>query len=113
MNKLKVWYYEGNNFQKSDDFCSQNFAIKGSTVEIILFYISLVALTVFSIIIWFTSAFHCKYLVLLIPTLIWVFLRSSRKNMTATASWIAAVFGAIGDAVLILLSKLLHISINL
>jgi hypothetical protein len=111
MKKFKDWYYEGNDFKESDDFKSQNFAIKGSTVEIILFYISLVALTVFSIIIWFTSSFHWKYLVLFIPTLIWIFLRSSRKNMTATASWIAAVFGAIGGAVLILLSKLLNISL--
>ena len=51
MEKLKDWYYEGNDFKESDDFKSQNFAIKGSTVEIFLFYISLIALTVFSIII--------------------------------------------------------------
>jgi hypothetical protein len=37
MCKLKDWYYEGNDFKNSDDFCPQNFAIKGSTVEIILF----------------------------------------------------------------------------
>ena len=111
MKIFKDWYYEGKDFKESDDFKSQNFALKGSTIEIILFYVSLIALTVFSIIVWCTNVFAWKYLVLFIPTLIWVFLRSSRKNMTATASYIAAIFGAIGGAVLVLLSKLLKISL--
>ena len=111
MKIFKDWYYEGKDFKESDDFKSQNFALKGSTIEIILFYVSLIALTVFSIKVWYTCVFKWKYLVLLIPTLIWIFLRSSRKNMTATATWIAAIFGAIGGAVLVLLSKLLKISL--
>jgi hypothetical protein len=49
MKILRDWYYEGNNFRDTDDFKSQNFAIKGSTVEIIFFYVSVVALTVFVI----------------------------------------------------------------
>jgi hypothetical protein len=111
MKLFKDWYYEGNDFKKSDDFETQNFALKGSIIEIILFYLNLIALTVFSIILWNTNMLVWKYLVLFIPTLIWVFLRSSRKNMTATASLIAAIFGAVGGAVLVLLSKLLKISL--
>lgn len=101
MKMFKEWYYEGD----GDDFKSQIFALKGSTIEIILFYVSLIALTIFSIIVWCATQFIWKYLVLFIPTLIWIFLRSSRKNMTATASWIAAIFGAIGGAFLLLLSR--------
>lgn len=111
MKRFKDWYYEGSDFKESDDFKSQNFALKGSTIEIILFYVGLITLAVFSVVVWCSSVFEWKYLVLFMPTLIWIFLRSSRKNMTATASWIAAIFGAIGGAVLILLAKLLKIDL--
>lgn len=105
MKKLKDWYYEGSD-KKGDDFESRNFALKGSAVEIFLFYIGFIPLIVLSVLIWCSNEFHLKYSVLLIPTLIWVFLRSSRKDMTATGNWIAAIFGAVGAAVAFLLAKL-------
>ncbi len=107
MKFLRNWYYEGEKFERSDDFASQNFAIKGSIVEIVLFYVSLISLIIFSFIIWIYG-FSLKSLVLFIPTLIWMFLRISRKNMTAAANLISAIFGAIGGASLFLLAKLLE-----
>ncbi len=79
---------------------------KESPVEIFLFYINLLFLFLFSIIVLCAGTFCEKYLVLFIPTLIWIFLRSSRKDMTATAHWVAGFLGAIGGAASVLLLRL-------
>ena len=76
---------------------------KGSGVEIFMFYASMVFIILFGGFAWYK--FQLKALVFLIPFLIWMFLRSSRKNMTATAHWVAGLIGAIGGAALVLLSN--------
>ena len=78
---------------------------KASGVEIFLFYISLIVLVLLSIqILYIGCPFDWKYLALFLPILIWMFLRSSRKDMKATANWVAGIFGAIGGAIVTLLS---------
>ncbi len=78
---------------------------KASPVEIVLFYVNLLFLLVFSLSVLCADPFRREYLVLFIPSLIWIFLRSSRKDMTATANWVAGFFGAIGGAASVLLLK--------
>jgi len=101
MCEFKKWYYECD--EKNKDTAH----LMGSTVEVFLFYLNIIALIIFSNIIWFANVFLFKYLIFLIPTLLWVFLRSSRKDMTATANWIAAIFGAISGAALVIASKMI------
>jgi hypothetical protein len=83
---------------------------KASGVEIAMFYVSMGFIILFGI-----SAlckFQPKLLVFLIPFLIWMFLRSSRKDMAATAHWVAGFLGAIGGAALVLLSLFLKAKIG-
>lgn len=69
----------------SEDNISETKVPKESPVEIFLFYVNLLFLFFFSISVLCADTFRRKYSVLFIPTLIWIFLRSSRKDMTATA----------------------------
>jgi hypothetical protein len=78
---------------------------KASGVEIFLFYVNLLFLICFLITV-LADTFCTKYLVLFIPSLIWIFLRSSRKDMAATAHWVAGFFGAIGGAGSVLLLRI-------
>lgn len=78
---------------------------KASGVEIFLFYVNLFILIYFLIAV-LTDTFCTKCLVLLIPLLIWIFLRSSRKDMAATAHWVAGFFGAVGGAASVLLLRI-------
>lgn len=91
----------------SEDNISGTTVPKESPVEIFLFYVNLLFLFFFSISVLCADTFRRKYLVLFIPTLIWIFLRSSRKDMTATAHWVAGLFGAIGGAASVLLLRIL------
>ena len=95
---FRKWYEEVSTSERNSS--------RESTVEIFFFYINLLLLFIFSIIFLCTDMFHEKYLVLFIPTLIWIFLRSSRKDMTATAHWVAGFFGAIGGAASVLLLRI-------
>jgi hypothetical protein len=97
-NLFRDWYKEDD---KSESKCPSE-----SGVEIFLFYINLLLLVVFSIIVLCSDTLHRRYLVLFIPTLIWIFLRSSRKDMTATAHWVAGLLGAIGGAGSVLLLRI-------
>jgi len=90
---LMDWYNED----------KEQLAYKASGVEIFMFYVSMVFIILFGLFAW--CKFQPKVLVCLIPLLIWMFLRSSRKNMTATANWVAGFFGAIGGAALVVLSN--------
>lgn len=78
---------------------------KASPVEIFLFYVNLLLLICFLITV-LADTFCTKYLVLFIPSLIWMFLRSSRKDMAATAHWVAGFIGAIGGAASVLLLRI-------
>ncbi|HAW59282.1 MAG TPA: hypothetical protein DCX03_09785, partial [Bacteroidales bacterium] len=61
---------------------------------------------VFCILVAICDGFKWKFTLLFFPLLFWMLLRSSRKDMHATANWVAGIFGAIGGALLIILSKL-------
>jgi hypothetical protein len=76
-----------------------------SSVEIFLFYINIPFLVCFMFFV-LTNTSYAKYLILLLPLLIWIFMRSSRKDMKATAHWVAGFIGAIGGAASILLLKI-------
>jgi len=89
------WYNENESFQ-----------VKGSSVEIILFYISIITAFIFAGIALCPEPLQRRYVVLVIPTLFWIFLRSSRKDMNATGTWIAGLSGAFGGAILVLIAKL-------
>jgi hypothetical protein len=104
---LVSWYNEidetSEDRLKEDKKFGDLVTFKASGVEICMFYVSMGFIILFGI-----SAlcnFQPKVLVFLIPFLIWMFLRSSRKNMTATAHWVAGLIGAIGGAALVLLSN--------
>ena len=79
---------------------------KASTAEMFLFYVSLLVIFFFIISVLFDGTFCGKHLVLFTPTLIWIFLRSSRKDMKATAHWVAGLLGAIGGAASVLLLRI-------
>jgi len=81
--------------------------LKASTAEVVLFAMGSVFLLVYALLNLFGKALSPRYAVLLIPTLLWVFMRSSRKDMTATANFIAGLFGALGGAILIIVARLL------
>jgi hypothetical protein len=82
-----------------------------SYAEVGLFYIS-IALALCTII-WpttFLAKIHLFGLesavsVFLIPTFFWIFLRASRKDMNATSHLIAAGMGALGGALVTILTK--------
>jgi len=105
--KLVSWYNEID--ETSEDAMKETFdfdhlvTFKASGVEIFMFYLSMAFVILFGV--FALCKFQPKLLVFLIPLLIWMFLRSSRKNMTATANWVAGFFGAIGGAALVLLSN--------
>ena len=78
---------------------------EASPVEICLFYVNIILLACFLVGV-LADTLCTKYLVLFIPSLVWIFLRSSRKDMTATAHWVAGFFGAIGGAASVLLLRI-------
>ena len=89
------------NFYKDDN------KDKISGVEITLFYLSFISMAIFSWFILWGEGFQWKYLVALIPVLFWMFLRSSRKDMNATGNLIAGIFGALGGAIIVIVSYML------
>jgi len=97
MNVFRTWYAESKDNDKSGI----------SDVEIFFFYISIVTVIIFSLVV-LISNFQNKLSVLLFPLPIWLFLRSSRKDMSATANWIAAIFAAIGGAIGASLSQFIN-----
>ncbi len=103
-NFLIDWY---NEFGGPSEITKDDFFLKASVVEIILFYLSLLSMLVLCITVWCSNAFHWKFILFFIPLLIWMFLRSSRKDMQATANWIAGIFGAMGGAALVILGKMI------
>jgi len=80
---------------------------KISGVEIALFYLSLISLSIFSWLVWGKEGFQWKHLVTLIPVFFWMFLRSSRKDMQATGKLIAGILGALGGAIVVIVSYML------
>ena len=109
--KLVSWYNEIDEASEAEikatikeakDF-DHVFIFKGSGVEIFMFYVSMGFIILFIVFAWYK--FQPKLLVFLIPFLIWMFLRSSRKDMAATAHWVAGFLGAIGGAALVVLSN--------
>lgn len=98
------WY---NELGGPSQITESNFHLKASAIEILLFYISLVGVFAFLLFVWFSNVFQWKYLLLFVTLPIWMFLRSSRKDMHATANWVAAIFGAIGGAALVIVSRII------
>ncbi len=99
---LTKWYYE-------KDIKDAKDIIEASGVEIFLFYLSLIVLFIFSFFVLFRGNFQWewRYLVVFIPVSIWLFLRCSRKDMSATGKLIAGLFGGIGGSIAtILIQKL-------
>ena len=82
---------------------------KGSGVEIFMFYLSMITTFLLCLLVislhWIWK-FHFEFLFLLIPLPIWMFLRCSRKDMSATAYLIAGLFGAFGGALIVILEEL-------
>ncbi len=76
-----------------------------SYAEVILFYISTICSLWFSLESW--CGFQIEYLVLLFPAAYWIFLRASRKDMHATGNLIAGGMGAIGGALVVMMTKIL------
>jgi len=85
-----------------------NGILEASCIEAILFYFSILCALIFLIINMFSNNgnFRVKSFVLFIPTIYWVFLRSSRKDMRATSYLIAGIFGAIGGAITYIIVKI-------
>ena len=94
ITKLKEFYDEGEQPPKA------------SLVEVLLFFVSVLALLVYSIMV-VCSKPGPQALVLIVPTMFWVFMRVSRKDMKATANLIAVVFGGVGGAIAVFLKELL------
>lgn len=94
------WYYE----------VDGDSSYKGSGVEVVMFYFSMLATLAFCGFTWHNldicEKFQYKYLLLLIPLAIWMFPRCSRKDMKATAYLIAGLFGAFGGALVVILQKI-------
>jgi hypothetical protein len=72
-----------------------------------MFYFSLITTLIFCLFTWFSDEFKFKFSLFLIPLVIWMFLRSSRKDMNATGNLVAGVFGAFGGALIVIVTKLL------
>ena len=103
--KLASWYNE------MDETCKpankEEAAYKGSQVEIFMFYLSM-AFTIFFGVLTLLYRLQPRFLIFLIPLGIWVFLRSSRKDMSATAYLIAGLFGAAGGAFIVILNEIIR-----
>ena len=84
MNWIKILYKEG------DD---------PSYAETILFYLSVIFALYFIGKIYCDGVFKKTALVLFIPTIYWMFLRASRKDMRATGTLPAGALAAIGGAI--------------
>lgn len=97
--KLVSWYNEIDDAPNAKD--EKEVAYKGSGVEIFMFYVSMLSILAFCSLT--LCKFQPKFLVLLIPLAIWMFLRISRKDMKATAYLIAGLFGG---ALVVILKQL-------
>lgn len=100
--KWASWYNELDGTCKIES--KEQATYKGSRVEIVIFYVSMFFTLVFGLITGFPCLIHLdkfdfRFLLFLIPLAIWMFLRCSRKDMSATAYLIAGVFGAFGGAI--------------
>lgn len=96
MKVLKGFYEEENEKQKA------------SWAEVFLFLATLILFVIYGVFILFTgTSLSAKLSILLVPTLLWVFMRASRKDMNATANLVAALFGALGGAIVIIVTKLM------
>lgn len=102
--KLSDWYNEKNTSPMPN---KEDFYLKGSAVEICFFYFGVLTTVIFCLVIWLSDKFHWKFLLLLLPVLFWVFLRSSRKDMNATGNWIAGFSGMVGGIIIPILAKTL------
>ena len=76
-----------------------------SYAESILFYLSIICAFIFIGIIYCDGVFKKTAMVLFIPTIYWMFLRASRKDMHATGTLLAGAVAAIGGAVVGFLLK--------
>lgn len=101
---FRNWY---NEFGGPSNITRDDFFLKASGVEIFLFYLNLLAIIGFCITICLNNNFHWRYLLFFVSLPLWMFLRSSRKDMSATANWVAAIVGAIGGGILVIASKLI------
>ena len=87
--KLMRWYYELDEtckIEKKDEPALKErvaiAALKGSGVEIVIFYLSMLTTLIFCLITWFPSlayanTFEFKFSLFLIPLAIWMFLRNA------------------------------------
>ena len=82
---------------------------KGSKVEIFMFYLSMGFIILFGVLVLACCKFQPKFLLSLIPLPIWMFLRCSRKDMSATAYLIAGLFGAFGGALVVILERIFRV----
>jgi hypothetical protein len=77
-----------------------------SWAEMVLFLISLILFVIYAVFILCTkTSLSPKLSILLVPTLLWVFIRASRKDMNATAALAAGLFG--DGAIGVIMTKLL------
>ena len=85
-----------------------NGILETSCIEVILFYFSILCALFFLITFFLNNRdWQVKSFVLfIIPTVYWGFLRSSRKDMRATSYLIAGIFGAIGGAITYVIVKI-------
>jgi len=97
--KLVSWYNEIDGTSKT--VTKEEATYKGSGVEIFMFYASMLSTLVFCSLT--LCKFQPKFLALLIPLAIWMFLRISRKDMKAAAYLIAGLFGG---ALVVILKQL-------
>jgi uncharacterized protein YodC (DUF2158 family) len=109
-SKFGSWYNEIDGSCKAKD--QEEAPYKGSTVERFMFNLSVLTTILFCVItsipsLWPCRKFHFQFLFLLIPLAIWMFLRCSRKDMSATAYLIAGLFGAFGGALVVILQSYL------
>lgn len=103
-NPCRAWYDE---FGGPANITKDDFFLKASGVEIFFFYLSILSTVIFCILVAISDVFQWKFIILFFPILFWMLLRSSRKDMHATANWFAAIFGALGGAALIIASKII------
>jgi len=106
------WYNEIDGSCKAKD--QEEAPYKGSTVERFTFNLSVLTTILFCVItsipsLWPCRKFHFQFLFLLIPLAIWMFLRCSRKDMSATAYLIAGLFGAFGGALVVILERIFRV----
>lgn len=96
MKLLKGFYEEENEKQKA------------SSAEVVLFLVTLILFMIYAVFILFTgTSLSAKLSILLVPTLLWVFMRASRKDMNATSNLVAGLFGALGGTIVVIVTKLI------